>query len=198
MLKIGLTGGIGSGKSTVAKIFQTLGIPVFDADTVAKSIMNENAELKLKIQQQFGDATYKDDVLDRAYLANIVFKDPYQLAILNSLVHPATIQAAEDWFQKQSVPYVIKEAALLFESGTAGNLDEVIGVYAPLTVRLARVKKRDNADIEAIKNRMKNQIEEEMKMKLCDRIIYNNDSEAILPQVLQLHKYYLQKSQQHV
>jgi dephospho-CoA kinase len=198
MLKIGLTGGIGSGKSTVAKIFNTLGIPVFDADSTAKSIMNENAELKLKIQQQFGEDTYKNGILDRAFLANIVFKDPYQLAILNSLVHPATIQAAEDWFQKQTAPYVIKEAALLFESGTAGNLDEVIGVYAPLTVRLARVKKRDNTDIEVIKNRMKNQIEEEMKMKLCDRIIYNNDSEAILPQVLRLHEYYLQKSQQHV
>ena len=187
-IHIGLTGGIGSGKSTVAKIFQVLGIPIFDADSVAKSIMNEDAHLKKQLIAVFGEQTYSDGILNRPYLASIVFADKYKLDLLNSMVHPATIQAAKDWMKQQKAPYTIKEAALLFESGTAGDLDFVIGVYAPRNIRLQRVAARDDVDYEQIKKRMDNQIDEEMKMRLCDFVIMNDDSQFLIQQVLDLHK----------
>src|SRR6476469_2595433 len=139
MLKIGLTGGIGSGKSVVAEIFRVLGIPVFDADREAKSIMNTDEALMAAIIAEFGEQAYRNDQLDRKYLANIVFKDSLQLEKLNALVHPAAISAAHRWFKVQITPYVIKEAAILFESGSAGDLDYVIGVYAPASLRIQRV-----------------------------------------------------------
>ncbi|MBL7721106.1 MAG: dephospho-CoA kinase, partial [Chitinophagaceae bacterium] len=117
MLKIGLTGGIGSGKSTVAKIFETLGIPVYYADAEAKRLMNSSETLKKVIRQNFGEATYENDQLNRKYLAGIVFNDPEKLELLNALIHPVTINDSEQWMQQQSAPYSIKEAALLFESG---------------------------------------------------------------------------------
>ncbi|WP_447640507.1 MULTISPECIES: dephospho-CoA kinase [Chitinophagaceae] len=193
-LKVGLTGGIGSGKSTVAKIFQVLGIPVFDADTTAKTIMNEDGVLKEKLIEKFGKETYGDGILNRKYLAGIVFSNPYKLELLNSLVHPATIAAAKLWMEQQDAPYIIKEAALLFESGTAGDLDIVIGVYTPLHIRLQRVSMRDSANIEDIKKRMQNQIDETMKMKLCDYIVYNDGQQLLVPQVLGLHKKILDLS----
>ena len=113
---IGLTGGIGSGKSVVAKIFSTLGIPVFNADEAAKQIMQTSPEIKIKLIQQFGAAIYNELGLDKEKLAAIVFNDPFQLQLLNAIVHPVTIQAAKDWAAKQNSPYVIKEAALIFES----------------------------------------------------------------------------------
>ncbi|MFT4202742.1 MAG: dephospho-CoA kinase [Chitinophagaceae bacterium] len=188
MLKIGLTGGIGSGKSTVAKIFQVLGIPVFDADSIAKNIMNEDEELKKKLVWHFGAETYSDGVLNRKYLASIVFADNHQLEILNSLVHPATIQAAKNWMDSQTSPYTVKEAALLFESGTAGDLDMIVGVYSPLHMRLQRVAARDASNIEDVKKRMRNQINETLKMKLCDVVLYNDEQQLLVPQVLELHK----------
>lgn len=187
-LHIGLTGGIGSGKSTVAKIFQVLGIPVFDADSTAKNIMNENESLKEQLIYTFGKETYTDGILNRKYLAGIVFSDPYKLELLNSLVHPATIQAAKDWMQQQTAPYTIKEAALLFESGTAGDLDAVIGVYTPKNIRLQRVASRDNASYEDVQKRMLNQLDENMKMKLCDFVIFNDEKQLLVQQVLDLHK----------
>ena len=121
MLKIGLTGGIGSGKSTVAKVFQTLGIPVYYADDAAKELMNNNEGLKQQIILHFGEDVYENKVLNRILLAQKVFNNPSQLNLLNSLVHPPTIQAAEDWFVQQKAPYCIKEAALIFESGSQHN-----------------------------------------------------------------------------
>lgn len=187
-LKVGLTGGIGSGKSTIAKIFQVLGIPIFDADATAKTIMNEDEVLKQKLVDNFGKETYENGQLNRPYLASIVFSDPYKLELLNSFVHPATIQAAKHWMDQQQSPYIVKEAALLFESGTAGDLDIVIGVYTPLHLRLQRVAIRDNAHIEDIKKRIRNQIDESMKMKLCDYVIINDEQQLVVPQVLNLHK----------
>ncbi len=193
-LKVGLTGGIGSGKSTVAKIFQVLGIPVFDADSVAKSIMNEDEDLKKNLIAQFGKDTYIDGVLNRKYLASIVFSDPYKLELLNSLTHPVTIKAAKEWMAKQTSPYTIKEAALLFESGTAGDLDIVIGVYTPLNMRLQRVMARDSTNIEDVKKRISNQIDENMKMKLCDFVIFNDEQQLLVEQVLNLHEKLLNLS----
>src|SRR5579862_1868590 len=118
MLKIGLTGGIGSGKSTVAKLFEILGVPVYYADDAAKHLMNEEEELKEKIKQQFGKETYSNEKLNSAFLSSIVFNNAEKLELLNSIVHPATINDAAKWMQLQTAPYVIKEAALIFESGS--------------------------------------------------------------------------------
>ncbi len=196
MLKVGLTGGIGSGKSTVAKIFQTLGIPVFDADAVAKSIMHTNTSVKAGVIEAFGEAAYRDGELNRKFIADIVFKDPFQLEILNSIVHPATMQAAEEWFQQQEAPYVIKEAALLFEAGSAAGLDLIIGVTAPQHVRIHRVMQRDGVGRQEVLTRMGRQIEDTIKMRLCDVVIKNDGVQALLPQVLALHEDLLKQSRQ--
>jgi len=196
MLKVGLTGGIGSGKSTVAKIFQTLGIPVFDADAVAKSIMHTNTSVKAGVIEAFGEAAYRDGELNRKFIADIVFKDPFQLEILNSIVHPATMQAAEEWFQQQEAPYVIKEAALLFEAGSAAGLDLIIGVTAPQHVRIHRVMQRDGVGRQEVLTRMGRQIEDTIKMRLCDVVIKNDGVQALLPQVLALHEDLLKQSSQ--
>ncbi len=195
MLKIGLTGGIGSGKSTIAKVFEVLEIPVYYADKAAKELMNKNELLKQQLIFHFGENTYIDGILNRKYLGEIVFSNKEKLELLNSLVHPATIADAAKWFQQQKAPYVIKEAALLFESGSAEGLDYVIGVSAPETIRIKRVTDRDAVDAAEVKKRMYNQLDETIKMKLCDFIIRNNEQEMILPQVLHLHKELIQRSE---
>src|SRR5687767_9978123 len=144
MLRIGLTGGIGSGKTTVAAIFGVLGIPVYYADDAAKRLMDENENVKTAIENNFGKEAYKNGKLDRKYVSDIVFNNADKLAFLNSIVHPATIKDADEWMQSQKSPYIIKEAALLFESGSHQKLDYIIGVKAPLDLRISRVMKRDN------------------------------------------------------
>ena len=191
MLRIGITGGIGSGKSTVSKIFEVLGIPVYYADDASKRLMNEDEELKEKLRSTFGDKTYVDGQLDRAYVAAVVFNDPGKLVLLNSIMHPATIKDAEKWMLHQTTPYAIKEAALIFESGSQEYLDKVIGVYAPVAVRIHRVMQRDNVTREEVLSRMNKQIDEDMKMRLCDYIITNNEQELLIPQVIELHKKFL-------
>lgn len=188
MLKVGITGGIGSGKSTVSRIFELLGIPVYYADTAAKEIMHTDGELKAKVQAHFGAGIYKDGVLDRAALGKIVFNDKEQLELLNSLVHPATIRHSDEWASRQTAPYVLKEAALLFESGSAQSLDKIIGVFAPQPLRLLRVMKRDNATREEVLARMNKQIDENIKMRLCDYVIHNDEQQLVIPQVLSLHE----------
>lgn len=191
MIKIGLTGGIGSGKSTVAKIFETLGIPVYYADDAAKRIMNENLQLREAIQQQFGKDAYTDGVLNRAYLAKVVFGNEEKLALLNELVHPLTIKDSEDWMAAQTTPYAIKEAALIFESDVWKGLDKVIGVSSPYELRLQRAMKRDSISEEAVQARMSKQMNEEEKMKRCDFVIYNDETQLLIPQVLALHEQLL-------
>lgn len=192
MLKIGLTGGMGSGKTTVSKIFSVLGIPVFYADEAAKTIMNENAALKEGIINLFGKEAYTNNILNRKYISGIVFNDKFKLEQLNALVHPVTIAAADEWANAQSSAYIIKEAALMFESPAAANLDYVIGVYAPQHLRFQRVMNRDNVSREAVLARMNNQLDETIKMKLCDFVIINDEQTAVLPQVLDLHKKFLE------
>ncbi len=188
MLRIGLTGGIGSGKSTVAKILETLGIPVYYADDAAKEIMNSDAALQAQIRENFGEASYKEGRLDRKYLAGLVFNDPEKLNRLNALIHPVTIRHSEEWFSRQKAPYAVREAALLFESGASANLDYIIGVYAPLALRIRRVQQRDGLSADEVKQRMKRQLNEEMKMKLCDFVLRNDEQVLLFPQVLELHK----------
>lgn len=192
MLRIGLTGGIGSGKSTVAKIFETLGIPVYYADDASKRIMNENEELKKVIQKHFGSETYCNGELNRKHLSSLVFNNPEKLLLLNSIVHPATIKDAEDWMLKQTTPYAVKEAALIFESGSQEYLDKVIGVYAPLAVRINRVMQRDAVSRDAVISRMNKQINEEIKMRLCDHVVVNDEQQLLIPQVIQLDNIFRQ------
>lgn len=188
MLKIGLTGGIGSGKTTVARIFGILGIPVYYADDAAKELMNKNTSLKNSIIQHFGETSYNNGELNRKYLASIVFNSKEKLELLNSLTHPVTIQDAEKWMNKQTTPYVIKEAALLFESGAAEHLDFIIGVYAPQHIRVKRVMARDGLSAEEVMKRVSRQIDEEMKMKLCNFVISNNEQQLVIPKVIELDK----------
>lgn len=188
ILKVGITGGIGSGKSTVANVFQVLGIPIYYADDAAKKIMNEDESIRIQLQQQFGKETYVDGKLNRKYLSGLVFNNEAKLAQLNAIVHPATIKDAEQWMQQQTTPYAIKEAALIFESGAQAQLDCVIGVFAPALLRIQRVIKRDSITREEVEARMEKQLDESIKMGLCDYMITNDEQELVIPQVVKIHE----------
>ena len=188
ILKVGLTGGIGSGKSTVAKVFEVLGIPVYYADDAAKKLMNEDVALKELLVNEFGNAIYSNGKLNRPHLSSLVFNNPKKLEALNAIVHPATIADADKWMQQQTAPYAIKEAALIFESHANNYLDKVIGVYAPAPLRIQRVMLRDKMSEEAILARINKQMDEDKKMQLCDFVITNNTLDLIIPQVLTIHQ----------
>ncbi|CAN5572144.1 dephospho-CoA kinase [soil metagenome] len=187
-LKVGITGGIGSGKTTVINVFKTLGIPIFDSDSAARKVMNEDEGLKNKIRNFFGEEAYTNGVLNRKCIADIVFNDTYKLEKLNAMVHPVTIAMGEEWMQQQTSAYVLKEAAIIFESGAAAGLDYIIGVFAPQHIRIQRVMQRDTVTREAVLSRMSKQIDEFMKMKLCDFVITNDEQQLLIPQVLEVHK----------
>ena len=192
MLKIGITGGIGAGKSTVAGIFKVLGVPVFDADATAKNKLNTDPILREQVIAAFGSETYKNGLLDRKYLATLVFNNSEQLAKLNALVHPATIAAMEKWASGfTDRPYIIKEAALLFEAGTHEGLDYIIGVTAPVELRIARVMQRDHVLREEVLGRMQHQLDDTEKMKRCNFVIDNNETSLVIPQVLTLHEQFI-------
>lgn len=201
MLRIGLTGGIGSGKSTVAKIFEVLGVPLYYADEAARRLLNENAELKGRVIETFGPAVYTDDKLDRAALARIVFSAPKKLEQLNALVHPVTFTDAVRWLEKLDaqqppLPYAIKEAALIFESGAEEWLDYVIGVYAPVKLRIKRAMERDKSSEADVIARMSKQMDEEEKMERCNFVINNDENQLLIPQVIALHEHLLDISTQ--
>lgn len=187
MIKAGITGGIGSGKSLVSKIFETLGIPVFDADSRSKDLLNEDDVLKRQVIKNFGNVYGNNGMLQRKMLAEKVFGDNEQLTLLNSIVHPAAMRAFDTWVSRQKAPYIIKEAAILFEAGTAGGLDIVIGVYAPKALRIQRAMNRSNSSRQEVLSRMERQIDEEIKMRLCDYVIFNDESRLLIPQVLEIH-----------
>ena len=187
-LKVGITGGIGSGKTTVARIFEVLGIPVYYADDAARRIMNEDETLKQQVIKHFGDLSYQNGKLNREYVASIVFQDKKKLSILNALVHPATIRNSNMWMKQQTTPYAIREAALIFESGVQGQLDYVIGVSAPMELRIERAMLRDNLTRAQVLERMDRQINETIKMRLCDFVVVNDGQKAVIPQVMKLHE----------
>jgi dephospho-CoA kinase len=193
MYKVGLTGGIGSGKSTVAKIFEVLGIPVYYADDATKKIMITDEELKASLIKNFGEQTYQNGLLNRSYLASVVFPDKEKLELLNSLTHPVTIRDANRWIEKQTSAYIIKEAALLFESGANEYLDHIVGVFAPEELRVQRTMARDNITREEVLQRMNRQMDEESKMKLCDSVVINDEQQLVIPQVLALHNQFLSR-----
>ena len=194
MLKIGLTGGIGSGKTTVAKVFTTLGIPVYHADLEARRLMENEPTLIELIRHHFSEKAYENGSLNRSYISSIVFNDKKKLDLLNSLVHPFTIEDGKQWMEKQKSAYAIKEAALIFESGSQGEFDLIIGVYAPEALRLFRTMQRDHIDKAIVKSRMNNQIKEEIKMKLCDEVLMNDEQQLLLPQIINLHHQLMERA----
>ena len=196
VLRIGLTGGIGSGKSTVAQIFEVLGIPVYYADIAAKRLMNEDAALRSAITDLFGKEAYSNDILDRKYISSIVFSDPSKLASLNSLVHPVTKKDSEAWMQRQTGPYAIHEAALIFEAKVSDLLDHVIGISSPIELRIKRAMERDKVSREEVVKRMKQQLDEEIKMSNSDFVIINDEQQLLIPQVLGLHEKLIALSKQ--
>ncbi|QNP53421.1 dephospho-CoA kinase [Hymenobacter qilianensis] len=199
MLRIGITGGIGSGKSIVCRLFQLLGAPVYDSDYRAKWIMANDLSLRAELVATFGPQTFSDaGQLDRPYLARVAFSDPTQLALLNALVHPHVGRDFETWAAAQQQAghvYSLKEAALLFESGAYRQLDRIITVFAPQTVRQARVLRRDPhrtaADILAIVGK---QMSEEEKVQRADYVVHNDDQHLLIPQVLALDTLFRQQA----
>ena len=196
VLRVGLTGGIGSGKSTVAQIFEVLGIPVYYADISAKKLMNEDADLRSAITNIFGKQAYANNILDRKYISSIVFSDPAKLQQLNALVHPATKKDGEAWMQQQTSPYAIHEAALIFEAKVAERLDQVVGVSSPIELRIKRAMERDKVSREEVLKRMDQQLDEDVKMSKCDLVLINDDQQLLIPQVLDLHEKLIALSKQ--
>ena len=176
----GITGGIGSGKSTAAKFFEELGIPVYNSDTRAKTIQNENSEVKVKIIAAFGEEAYNENGLNKPYLSKQVFQNNEKLKLLNSIVHPAVFQDFENWKKAQKSDIVMKEAAILIESGSYKDCDVVISVVADIETRIARTIERDGLSREEIRARINNQISDEERITKSDFIIDNNGDLAHL------------------
>ncbi|GAA3953008.1 dephospho-CoA kinase [Pedobacter ginsengiterrae] len=195
MYKVGITGGIGSGKTTVCKVFEVLGIPVFYADTVAKEIMVKDNILIRGIKSTFGEKSYfADGKLNNKHIASIVFNNETELTKLNALVHPAVFRAFDTWEESISneVPYTLKEAALLFESGSYKMCDTTILVTASIDLKLKRVMQRDGVTAEQVKARMDKQLSDEEKAKMANYFITNDEEYSIIEQVLVLHKKFLE------
>lgn len=199
MIKVGITGGIGSGKTTVCRVFELLGIPVFYADNVAKTIMQTDSQLKNEILNTFGPESYLiDGQLNRPYISSIVFKDQSQLNKLNALVHPAVFRAFDRWITEQKdVPYILKEAALLYESESYKMCDLSILVISPESTRISRIRARDHISEEEIMLRMKRQFSDEQKMKLANHILINDENRLLIPQILDLHQQFLKISRNY-
>jgi len=190
LLKVGITGGIGSGKTTVCRMFEQLGVPVYYADERAKAIMAEDKIVIKKIIALFGPEAYqRDGRLNRAYIASVVFHDKKKLGALNAIVHPAVFEDGERWHAMQAgVPFTLKEAALLFESGGNKLLDQIITVSAPEDLRIQRVMERDGVSKEAVLARMKNQMSDDEKSRLADFVILNDGQHSLVRQVWQIHQ----------
>ena len=184
---VGLTGGIGSGKSTIAKEFATLGIAVFNSDEQAKALIANNAQVKKRIIATFGEEAYQNGEYNRAYIAQIVFNNPEKLAILNGIVHPALAKYFKQWAKKQTSPYVLKEAAILFESGSYKDCDYIITVTAPEQLRIARVMARDHCSEAQVRARMAQQWSDTQRIALSNVVIENVDLESAKEQVKRIH-----------
>ena len=188
MLQIGVTGGIGSGKTTVCAIFEVLRIPVYYADNAAKYLMEHDQKLVGEVKLMFGDNIYNMGKLDRKAVAKQVFVNKEMLVRLNAAVHPVVLEDYAKWVQRQDAPYVIKEAALLFETGSYKQLDKTIAVVADVDLRIQRLLQRDHTTKEAIEARMANQWPDEKKTAHADFVVENNPTNMLLPQVLDIHK----------
>jgi dephospho-CoA kinase len=191
-LQIGITGGIGSGKSLVCKIFQCLGVPVYDADSRAKTLMTTDGILINGIKKEFGNLSYNTDgTLNRKHISEVAFGNPEKLKALDAMVHPRVAENYTQWVGEQSNPYVIKEAALLFEAGSYKSLDKIIVVSAPEHLRVKRVVARDNRTEQMVKDIISNQMPDPEKISKADFVVMNDESQLVIPQVLHLHKIFL-------
>lgn len=188
MLRVGITGGIGTGKSTVCNIFKCLRIPTFDADREAKKLYDTNKQVKEKVLERFGNSLYQQGVFQPKQLAAIVFQDTNALRDLNDIIHPVVIQESDRWFDAQTSPYAVKEAALLIESGGHTHLDKIILVQAPLEERVQRIILRDNTDAAAVKKRIDKQMPEAEKVAFADFIIHNGQDDFLIEQVKAIHQ----------
>ena len=184
MIKVGVTGGIGSGKSVVCKVFRNLEVPVYEADMEAKRIIAEDPDVRRELVHHFGKKTYRDSILDRRYLAERIFSDSEARSFVNGLVHPKVRKDFKQWIRKQSGPYVVEEAALLFESGAWKELDFNILVLARDETRIERIMKRDGIKRGDVLARFASQIDPTEAVKLADLVIQNDDNEFVIPQVL--------------
>ncbi len=189
MLRVGVTGGIGSGKTLVCNVLEKLGIPVYYADREARRLMEEDSELMLQVKGLMGEGSYREGKLDRSYVSGQVFGDPGRLQSLNKLVHPVVRRDFAEWASRhEEVPYVAEEAAILFESGSHRFLDRTILVMASEKVRVARVMERDGVSESRVRVRMGHQMEEEKKRSMADYLLRNSGEEMLLPQILDVHE----------
>jgi dephospho-CoA kinase len=187
-LKLGVTGGIGSGKTSVCRVFNVLGIPVFSADSEAKQIMDNEKNISRELNSIAGRDLYHNGDLDRVELARLIFNDQNLLRKVNSLVHPVVFEHFKQWQEEQTAPYVIMEAAILFESGGSKLVDKIITVVAPLDERIGRVIKGNRLTREQVMERIRNQLDDDMKIKQSDYVIYNSENDMIIPAILKIHE----------
>ncbi|KAB1064305.1 dephospho-CoA kinase [Salibacter halophilus] len=184
---VGVTGGIGSGKSTVCRIFQSFGIPIYDADQRAKALYVESDDVKAAVIDLLGEKAYKNDKPDRDYIAKVVFDDKSKLEKLNGIIHPAVKKDFENWYHSQNTTYVIKEAAIMIESGSYKQCDKLILVTAPKELRIKRVVERDKVSAEEVEKRMSNQMTDDEKRAFCDYEILNDGKASLIEQVRDIH-----------
>jgi dephospho-CoA kinase len=189
MYRVGITGGIGSGKSLVCSILELFGVPVYYADLEARRLMNEDVELRSALKAEFGDGIYKGGELDRQKMGSRVFGEPRLLEKINQMVHPVVRKDFDNWCKAcENVPYVVEEAAILFESGAAKQMNMSVLVYAPIALRISRVVDRDGLSSDEVKKRMSYQLDEEEKKRRADSIIINDETSLLLPQIVSLHE----------
>ncbi|WP_018343635.1 dephospho-CoA kinase [Cytophaga aurantiaca] len=193
MFKVGITGGIGTGKSTVCRIFSILGIPVYDADSRAKWLTENHPDIRKGLIAAFGSEVFKDNVLNRPYLASVAFADDSKTAALNAITHPAVRRDFNDWANAQSnAPYIIKEAALFYEADTAKEMNEMIVVTSPTSLRIERVLHRDtHRNEKQVRDIMNRQIPDAEKIELADHVIFNDEEQLLIPQILRLHEHFI-------
>lgn len=189
MIRIGLTGGIGSGKSTTAAVFSALGIPVYDSDTAAKAIMDTDKTVIEKLKREFGEESYKNGLPDRAYIAKIVFSDKEKLETLNGIVHPAVRENYSQWAgQHENCAYTVMESAILIESGFNDEVDKVVVVSAPESLRIERVMQRDSLPADVVKARIDSQMSDEERLLHADYVLYADEQNLLIPQILELDR----------
>ncbi len=190
---VGLTGGIGSGKSTIAQMFEKLGIPVYVSDKEAQVLIETDESVKQKIISVFGEEAYINEKYNRKYIAEIVFKNKDKLRLINEIVHPVVASHFEKWKQKQQAPYVIKETAILFESGAYRQCDYIITVTAPESEKIRRVVERDGVTEQVVRERMNSQWSDEKKINLSDEFINNINIESSSLKVQEIHSNLIKK-----
>jgi dephospho-CoA kinase len=187
-LKIGLTGGIGSGKSTISAIFQSLGVGVYNSDTISKQLLLQNTEIQKTIIDLFEGKILTNRKIDTKKISQIIFNDKEKLKSMNSIIHPAIKKHFTNWLEKQKGDYIIKESAIIFETKIEQNFDQIILVKAPINIKIDRIRKRDNISKELILSIMKNQFSDDFLETKCDYIIHNNETSFLTPQALKIHE----------